>query len=61
LSHEQLINIINNSFPGYSIEYNIQNLVFYSPLDYSVAKDGKLVAYRFNSEKKVSSENFVYV
>lgn len=30
-------------------------------LDYSVAKGGKLVAYRFNGEKKVSNENFVYV
>jgi diadenosine tetraphosphatase ApaH/serine/threonine PP2A family protein phosphatase len=29
-------------------------------LDYSVAKDGKLVAYRWNGEKKLSSENMVY-
>jgi hypothetical protein len=30
-------------------------------LDYSVAKNGKLVAYRFNNEKILSNENLIYV
>jgi len=30
-------------------------------LDYSVAKKGKLVAYRFNNEKVLSSENLIYI
>jgi len=30
-------------------------------LDYSVAKDGYIVAYRFNGEKKLSNENLVYL
>ena len=30
-------------------------------LDYSVAKGGKLVAYRFNNEKKLSNSQLVYV
>lgn len=30
-------------------------------LDYSVAKGGKLVAYRFNEENVLNSSNFVYV
>lgn len=30
-------------------------------LDYSVAKQGKLVAYRFNNESILKDENFVYV
>jgi len=30
-------------------------------LDYSVAKKGKLVAYRFNNEKVLSNENLIYV
>ena len=30
-------------------------------LDYSVAKGGKLVAYRFNNEKKLSNNQLVYV
>lgn len=30
-------------------------------LDYSVAKGGKLVAYRFNSEPNLNSDNFIFV
>jgi len=30
-------------------------------LDYSVAKKGKLVAYRFNNEKVLSDENLIYI
>jgi len=30
-------------------------------LDYSVAKNGILVAYRFNGEQKLTNQNFVYV
>ncbi len=30
-------------------------------LDYSVAKKGKLVAYRFNNEKVLSNENLIYI
>jgi len=30
-------------------------------LDYSVAKKGKLVAYRFNNEKVLSNKNLIYV
>ena len=30
-------------------------------LDYSVAGNGKLVAYRWSGEQTVSDENFVYV
>ena len=30
-------------------------------LDYSVAKEGKLVAYRFNGEQELSKNNLVYV
>lgn len=30
-------------------------------LDYSVALNGKLVAYRFNGESKVNNKNFIYV
>ncbi|EKD81612.1 MAG: Metallophosphoesterase [uncultured bacterium] len=30
-------------------------------LDYSVAKQGKLVAYRFNGEKALTNDNFVHV
>jgi hypothetical protein len=30
-------------------------------LDYSVAKDGKLVAYRWDGEQTLSSENFIHV
>jgi hypothetical protein len=30
-------------------------------LDYSVAKQGRLVAYRFNGEKRLNNDNFVFV
>lgn len=30
-------------------------------LDYSVAKNGKLVAYQWSGEKELSNENFVYI
>ena len=30
-------------------------------LDYSIAKSGKLVAYRFNNENKLSNNQLVYV
>lgn len=30
-------------------------------LDYSVAKQGKLVAYRFNGERKLQNENLIFV
>src|SRR5690606_31837641 len=30
-------------------------------LDYSVAKEGKLVAYRYNGDRILDPENFIYV
>ena len=30
-------------------------------LDYSVAKNGKLLTYRYNGEKELNDSNFVYV